>query len=376
MNEESFWLLFQSIKSRMPTSSKRKRGATPNGPITKEARLSMALRFCAGGDKYDIAAVHGVHPDEVLQSLWITVDAIHCTAALDISFPESHDEQKKLANEFKNLSTPSFDNCCAAVDGMLVWTSQPNKDDDIGIGTAKFFCGQKKFGLNMQGVVDARKRFLDVDISHPGSASDFTVWVNCSLREKVETDGFLFPGLTIFGDNAYINTMYMVTPFKNVNDGPKDDFNFYHSQLRINVECAFGILVHRWGILRKPMPCNFKIAKISSLVLALCKLHNFCIDHQDGNIPATSFSDSFHIVMDGGLNLTNIDTTDPNNYNYQTLDRINELLDGGMHLDDGSYKDMRRSREQDELPVSKMLNDIESDGYKRPVANRRANYDS
>ncbi|KAL7474831.1 hypothetical protein ACHAW6_000783 [Cyclotella cf. meneghiniana] len=35
-----------------------------------------------------------------------------------------------------------------------------------------------------------------------------------------------------------------------VND---DAYNFYHSQVRITIECMFGNLVHRWGILRRPL---------------------------------------------------------------------------------------------------------------------------
>jgi hypothetical protein len=44
----------------------------------------------------------------------------------------------------------------------------------------------------------------------------------------------------------------MVMPFKGVQNMAKDAFNFFHSSaLRINIECAFGMLVHWWGILRK-----------------------------------------------------------------------------------------------------------------------------
>lgn len=50
----------------------------------------------------------------------------------------------------------------------------------------------------------------------------------------------------------------MATPFTNIAGDPnrvaEDAYNFYHPQLRINVECAFGMLVQRWGILRMAMP--------------------------------------------------------------------------------------------------------------------------
>jgi hypothetical protein len=52
-------------------------------------------------------------------------------------------------------------------------------------------------------------------------------------------------------------------------------------QLRIRVECCFGILVNKWAILRASMPQNFTVAKTTAVVNALAKLHNFCIDQRD-----------------------------------------------------------------------------------------------
>ena len=59
----------------------------------------------------------------------------------------------------------------------------------------------------------------------------------------------------------------MCSPFRNVSSGPKDAFNYYHSRLRITIECAFGILVHRWGVLllRKPIPVNVSIERTTIL---------------------------------------------------------------------------------------------------------------
>ena len=51
----------------------------------------------------------------------------------------------------------------------------------------------------------------------------------------------------------------MTTPFKSVSAGYKDAFDFYHSQIRINIECAFGMLVNRWAVLRTPIPINVSI---------------------------------------------------------------------------------------------------------------------
>ena len=55
----------------------RKRGATPNGDIASTSRLSMAIRWFAGGDPADIFQVHGVHYLEVYKSVWLVVDTFN-----------------------------------------------------------------------------------------------------------------------------------------------------------------------------------------------------------------------------------------------------------------------------------------------------------
>jgi hypothetical protein len=327
----------------------------------------MALRFMAGGDKLDISGLHGTGPDEVYNSLWMVMDAVNDTEALDIVFPSCHEKQKEMAQEFTAKSKCGFDNCVAAKDGMLVWTDSPSESmDDMGIGQGKFYNGRKKkYGLNMQAICDANRRFLDVYVGHPGSASDYTVWLDSPIREKIEkTPGFLRPGLVIYGDNAYVNTMTTVSPFKAVSSGPKDAFNFYHSQLRITIEGAFGTLVHRWGCLRKPMP-QFSVSKITRLVVVLCKLHNYCIDcNLSSASPTPLAEDQFNISSEGGYAMLSSNS------------RVNELLDAGDIIESGLI-DRRRARSSalpptHLLPIYDMLRHIETNGYQRPPSNIRS----
>ena len=103
----------------------------------------------------------------------------------------------------------------------------------------------------MTAIVDSNRRFIDIDISHPGATSDYLAFASSSIKAKLD-QGLLAEGKYLFGDNAYVNTEYMVTPYKQGNT-LQDNYNFYHSQLRITVECAFGMLVQRWCILRQPL---------------------------------------------------------------------------------------------------------------------------
>lgn len=142
--------------------------------------------------------------------------------------------------------------------------------DALKIGPSKFFCGRKKkFGLNMQAVCDARRRFLWVDIKYPGSTSDYFAFDQSSLKIQLEQAGFLRRGLCLFGDAAYANSPYMCTPFRSAT-GTKDDFNFFQSQLRINIcwsidlECFEGIPHGRIDLQHKQ--CNFGSMQTSQLL--------------------------------------------------------------------------------------------------------------
>ena len=367
MHEPSFWTLLELILPSLP-SSERKRGATPNGPITPAARLSMALRYFSGGDPLDIGPLHGVEPGQVLMSVWMVVDAINYSSSFcELQYPSCQRQQAEIAAEFQIKSKIGLANCAGAIDGILIWIHKPMKRDidDIGFGESKFFCGRKKkFGLNMQAVCDAHGRFLDVEIRMPGSSSDFYAILQSDLRKRLELDILMSPGLTIYGDNAYVNTLYMVVPFKGVQDGAKDAFNFFHSSLRINIECAFGMLVHRFGILQKPMPVNIKVKQVTSLVACLCWLHNFCIDQREINLSEPSPKDIAFNRREGGFGVR-IDTIDAaGNWGFdETLDRVHPLLDGGNHLEDTNRSDRRRYHSQSQLPVNAMLKYIYKPNY-------------
>ncbi len=113
--------------------SKRKRGRTPNGAINSKLRLSVALRFYAGGSPLDIMLSHGLSRQSVYRSVWGITDAINSTLSLSLNqnnadFP-SHEEQEEIAKGFKVRSKAGFDKICLAVDGMLVWTIQPTAAD-------------------------------------------------------------------------------------------------------------------------------------------------------------------------------------------------------------------------------------------------------
>lgn len=53
------------------------RNGARNGRVPSTSRLSIAIRYFAGGSVYDIALTHGVSVMEVYKSIWMIVDAVN-----------------------------------------------------------------------------------------------------------------------------------------------------------------------------------------------------------------------------------------------------------------------------------------------------------
>ena len=78
--------------------------------------------------------------------------------------------------------------------------------------------------------------------------------------------------MDLVGDAAYYGTPDIITPFDGSNlPVYEDSYNHRQSQIRVNIECAFGMLVNRWGIFWRGLRKNsFDIA---TTVVQVCFLH-------------------------------------------------------------------------------------------------------
>ena len=125
MDQDAFWrlvkLLDPHIKLEVDTqegSRKRKRRGATNGFISNAARVSLTIRYFAGGSPYDLMITHGVSHSEVYNSIWKVVDAVNSCPELAITFPTCHAKQRELASGFYSVSAAGFDSVVAAVDRM------------------------------------------------------------------------------------------------------------------------------------------------------------------------------------------------------------------------------------------------------------------
>ena len=122
MFPSSFWKLVHILWPLMErdTAGLDWQGSALNRVIRTSQRLSMGLCFFAGGSVYDIGGNHGVCVQDVYKSVHVVIDAINSCEQFDIVFPESEEEQQKVADGFMRKSRAGFKNCVGAIDGILV----------------------------------------------------------------------------------------------------------------------------------------------------------------------------------------------------------------------------------------------------------------
>jgi len=142
-------------------------------------------------------------------------------------------------------------------------------------------------------ISDAKYRFIIVDIGAPGRQSDSGVLTNSGLMNLLKDNKLKIPPaaqldgsneefpFVFVADEAFPLTTYMMRPYpRNGNlNITKKVFNYRLSRARRVVESAFGILVARWRIFRKPIiACTSTVQKI---VQASIALHNFIINSEE-----------------------------------------------------------------------------------------------
>jgi len=147
--------------------------------------------------------------------------------------------------------------------------------------SGSIYYNYKKFhSINLTGVSDARCRFILVDVEAEGRRSDAGVFNNSQIKSKLDNKSLQIPEpsavgknddilYVLLGDEAYPLTTYLRRPYpKSLQlDLKKKVYNYRHSRARRIIESAFGILVARWRIFRRPI--NAYIRKAEKMILAM-----------------------------------------------------------------------------------------------------------
>ena len=131
------------------------------------------------------------------------------------------------------------------------------------------------------------------------------------------------------------------------------------------------------GNVTKAHPGDISVKKTTSLMYALCKLHNYCIACSDTKIDQPSANDLVNITTEGGLYLPRMDKNNDAHCEYDmnvdvvySQDRVLDQLDAGQHTDEHTDQERRKYRRARDLPCKVMLRYFALNAFKHPEINR------
>jgi hypothetical protein len=219
-----------------------------------------------------------------------------------ITFPNTAAEISEIRNGFKRIG--KIPDAIGAIDGSHIPIKAPH------LFPVDYFNRKGFYSIVLQAVVDHKKKFLDICVGWPGSTHDSRILVNSNLYNKFNNQNNLasnhFNNKYILGDGGYPNLSWLIVPYKDIGRGLTQQqayFNLKHSQTRIKIEQAFGLLKGRWRCLIHNLEVSSEI--VSYIITACCILHNICEERHDF-LPS---GEQYHDIGTGVNNETNINET-------------------------------------------------------------------
>ena len=383
LSETLFRKIHRKIQPHIRTQRKYIRSTCCRGDphVDSRSRLSMTLKFLAGSKMQDITRCHGVSRPTALQSIRSTLTAILKEFPLD-PFPfDDVDKLQEIADGFKKKSSGGlFTNVVGALDGYLLKIHKRCIGKRSGIqNPTKFYCRKNFLALNCQVCCDANRKVRFLSILSPGAVPDLLAFVKTSLNSAVET-GQLPDQFHFIGDNAYPRSNQILVPctrsqLRSDINGQMDNYNYYLSQLRINIECTFGMIVAKFPILQAALP-TAKLQTAIDIMHVCCILHNLCIDERLSNANKNLYDTyipplvATRLRQVGREQYGRVELTHPDDFEETPL--VNEtmadniiatdqiIMDTDIDVvDNGHHEDSLSTRE-------KLILKIAASGYVRP----------
>lgn len=211
--------------------------------------------------------------EETCDAIWLKMQPIEMPEPT-----ESFWLQK--AEEFKDKW--QFPHCLSAIDGKHVVIQKPTKSG------SSFFNYKKTFSIVLMAGVDASYKFTFIDVGSMGRFSDGSIFSNSNFGKRfndnklnIPKNDFISNNFPTFpyvfvGDEAFPLSKHLMRPYPGCytkNDINCRIFNYRLSRARQSAECAFGILVARFRVFKKPFEANLR--KVNKIVKATCVLHNY-----------------------------------------------------------------------------------------------------
>ncbi len=217
-------------------------------PLCPGHILGLTIRWLSGGSYHDIQDAGNFSKPTFFHLLWLGLNALNSCNELKMKLPQTENELEEVWDGFTKKSTDGVMSACVgASDGFLFLIRTPRRRE--ATNSRLYFSGHySRMGLIVQAMCDANCKITYMAVLAPGRSSNLKAYKKSSLQRWVEN---LLPMHFVSTDNAYICTEHLLTPFcgRSWFNDDFDTYNFYLSQLQIQIEMVFGLLVTKWRIL-------------------------------------------------------------------------------------------------------------------------------
>lgn len=203
--------------------------------------------------------------------------------------PPTEENYKSIAKGF--LEQWNFPNCIGSFDSRHCIIQAPPRSGTL------YFNYKKTFSVVLMAACDHNYKFILVNVGSYGSHNDASIFTESEIGTALKTDKLNIPkgkmklpgsnentNFCFIGDEGFPLSKHFMRPFsgRNLNDR-KRIFNYRLSRARRTIENAFGILVSRWRVLRRPICMHPET--VDKIIMSTVCLHNF-LKNRDEQLPA------------------------------------------------------------------------------------------
>lgn len=281
MDRPTFLQLVERVRAveAAEQSGKSVKGRKSKHPLA--SRVGLTIRYLAGAQYWDLARIYGCAPGYVHELVAAMLPRLAKAYPLESIY--KRDVRLKAERTWADTTAgPYLRGIFMAVDGYFLEHGPPAE------GSMAYKTYKKTYATNIQAGADNDGRIVWYSMKAAGATHDALALAvtdlvalmrfEPTLRSDLDTDGHF-----IIGDDAYAGVSdYVLTPYKGSSLAQdKDAYNYYHSNARVCVERAFGMLETRWRILGRPIASR-KPERWREIWQACVALHNLCTDKAVG----------------------------------------------------------------------------------------------
>lgn len=246
-------------------------------PITQ---LLITLRFYACGSmQITVADFAGVCFASVCRIVRRVTDAIVRLRPQFIKMPETEEEKIAASSAFHAIA--SFPRVIGAIDCTHIKIQSPGGEEAENFRNRKGW-----FSLNVQTISGADLKVNNIVARWPGGSHDQTIFNNSVVRMRFDRGDF--GNYILVGDSGYRNSMYMATPFLNIESAAHNLYNESQIRTRNVVERSYGVLKRRFAVLSTGI--KMQLQATQKIIVACAVLHNIAIDARE-DVPPVELID-------------------------------------------------------------------------------------